>query len=324
MISIEQNENGDAKWNQRLVNSGLGTIYQTKEMKINFEKKGFDSVFLKFIDNKGNIVGQLFHSIDSRFKNKGIKENILKKILNSKLICQWSYGPIIFDHDYDKEIYIVLNKYIQEKNFKVLGMQHPLCTGGFSEIQNTFQAKLWSTFLINLQKPKDSIYMNIEKHNGRKNIERSIKREVIVEEINEKSLSEYYELYVDMQKKAGKSDDYKNFDTLLEWWRLLKPLGYSGYLARKNNVAIGGLLFSFFNDHIIEGGVVRSQIDKEQKLYAQDLIKWRIIEWGIENKKLYYNFAGFNPNPESEKERGIMNYKKKWGGKKYDYWIIKN
>ena len=49
MLSIEQNENGDAKWNQRLVNSGLGTIHQTNEMKIHYEKKGFNSVFLKFI-----------------------------------------------------------------------------------------------------------------------------------------------------------------------------------------------------------------------------------------------------------------------------------
>jgi len=184
MITIESSNSPDHDWNKRLIDNKLGTIFQTKEMKINFEKKGFDSVFLKFIDDKGNIVGQLFHSINSRFKNKGIKENILKKILNSKLICQWSYGPLIFDHDYDKEIYIALNKYIQEKNFKVSGMQHPLCTGGFSELQNTFQSQLWSTFLIDLQKPKDSVYMNIEKHNGRKNIERSIQRGVVVEEIN--------------------------------------------------------------------------------------------------------------------------------------------
>ena len=37
----------------------------------------------------------------------------------------------------------------------------------------------------------------------------------------------------------------------------------------------------------------------------------------------YYNLAGFNPYPESEKEKGIFNYKKKWGGKKTDYWIIR-
>ena len=277
MISIEQNENGDAQWNQRLINSGLGTIYQTKEMKINFEKKGFDSVFLKFIDNKGNIVGQLFHSTNSRFKNKGIKGKIVKKILNAKLICQWLYGPVIFDHDYDKEIYIALNKYIQEKNFKVSGMQHPLCTGGFSELQNTFQAKLWSTFLIDLQKPKDSIYMNIEKHNGRKNIERSLKREVIVEEINEKSLREYYTLYNEF-KRIEHPNTHENFESWLSWWRLIKPLGYSGFLAKKNEIPIGALLFSHFNNYIIEGAVARSNKDTSEKLYSQDLIKWKIIE----------------------------------------------
>ena len=36
----------------------------------------------------------------------------------------------------------------------------------------------------------------------------------------------------------------------------------------------------------------------------------------------YYDLAGFNPNPISEKERGIEKFKRKWGGKKYDYYGI--
>jgi len=82
-------------------------------------------------------------------------------------------------------------------------------------------------------------------------------------------------------------------------------------------------LFSYFNNYIIEGAVARSNKDTLEKLYSQDLIKWKIIEWGIENNMKYYDLAGFNPDPKSEKEKGIMNYKKKWGGRKYDYWIIR-
>ena len=33
----------------------------------------------------------------------------------------------------------------------------------------------------------------------------------------------------------------------------------------------------------------------------------------------YYDLAGYNPNPQSEKEKGIMRYKKKWGGKDFEY-----
>ena len=322
-ITLEISDNEDSKWNSRLLESNLGTIYQSKEMKINFENQGFSPKFLKFYDEKGSIIGQLLYSeITTSFDKNKVKQ-ILKRVIKSKTLCQWSYGPIVFDNKYTNEIFSKLGEFLLKKDYCVSGTEHPFLPSRISGLEKKFQFVPWSTFIIDLRLTKDFIYKNIAKHNGRKNIERSIKRKVIVEEINEKSLTDYYQLYVNMQKKAGKPNAYQNFEALLEWWNLFKPLGYSGFLAKRNDEAIGGLLFSYMNDHIIEGGVVRSEIDKQQNLYSQDLIKWNIIEWGIKNKKLYYNFAGFNPQPKSDKEIGIMQYKKKWGGKQYDYWIIK-
>jgi len=94
-------------------------------------------------------------------------------------------------------------------------------------------------------------------------------------------------------------------------------------LARKDGKPIGGLLFSFLNKYIIEAGVARSKYDSINKLYSQDLIKWKIVEWGIHNKMKYYDLAGVNPNPTSEKEKGILRYKKKWGGQRHEYFNIK-
>ena len=104
---------------------------------------------------------------------------------------------------------------------------------------------------------------------------------------------------------------------------MLKPIGYSGYLAKKDDVVLGGLMFSSFNKLIIEGGVVRTIEDVNKKLYSQDLIKWNIIEWGIENKMNYYDLAGFNPQPISKKEEGIKRYKEKWGGERRNFWLIR-
>ena len=36
----------------------------------------------------------------------------------------------------------------------------------------------------------------------------------------------------------------------------------------------------------------------------------------------YYDLTGFNPNPISQKEEGIVRYKKKWGGTPYYYYRI--
>ena len=71
---------------------------------------------------------------------------------------------------------------------------------------------------------------------------------------------------------------------MCNWWKILKPVGYSGFLAKKDNVLIGGIMFSTFNNYIIKGGVARSDYDTKMKLYSQDLIKWNIIQWGIKNR----------------------------------------
>ena len=319
MITIDESE-PDKNWNSRLLESGFGTIYQTKEMKINLEKQKFNPKFLKFINEQGDIVGQLLHYESPRF-GKRIRGKILSKI-SKKLLCKWSYGPIVFDSNYSNKIYEKLGNYLLTNKYTVSGTEHPFSPSGISRLNEKFTLKKWSTFLIDLNISTESLYKNIEKHNGRKNIERSIKRGVTVEEINEKSLIEYHQLLSKMLQEEKRENALLEFDDLLDWWKLFKPLGYSGFLAKKNNKAIGGLLFSFFNNHIIEGLVARSKIDYEEKLYSQDLIKWKIIEWGVKNKMNYYNLAGFNPHPETQKEKGIFNYKKKWGGKKLDYWII--
>ena len=65
-------------------------------------------------------------------------------------------------------------------------------------------------------------------------------------------------------------------------------------------------------------------MDFSENFYSMDLIHWRIIEWGNKKNFKFYNLAGFNPNPASKKEEGIYQYKKKWGGKRYDYYNIFN
>jgi len=228
----------------------------------------------------------------------------------------------VFDSNLKNEIYETLGNFIILKKWKVSGWEHPLSPSGVSILGKKFQVIPWSTFLIDLKKSKNELYQNIEKHNGRKNIERSIKRGVYIEEINEKSLYEYHQLRNKMRNTTGENS--REFESLLNWWNLLKPIGYSGFLARKDGKAVGGLLFSYVSKQIIEGGVARSEEDLTNNLYSQDQIKWEIIEWGIKHKMNYYNLAGFNPNPKSKKEEGILRYKKKWGGKRYDYCIIGN
>jgi len=333
MISIEIDDKPDKKWNDRLFSSNLATIFQINEIAIQFEENNQKAIFLKFINQNGEIVGQLLLSEFSRFQDAPHKiKNPLHKfhfaidvfgkvVKIKRKVYQWAYGPIIFEPQLSEKIYKSLGDFLlTKKTHKVVGWQHQLSTSGISVLKEKFSLIPWSTFLINLTNSKEEIFRNIEKDSGRKNIRRAVKKGIVIEEINENNLQEYFILRnSSIEQRGGKYDDYEFF---LKIWKLLKPIGRSGFLARKDEKAISGLTFSHLCGHIIEGGVARSMEDIENMYYSQDLIRWKIIEWGIENNMKYYNLAGFNPNPQTKKEIGIMRYKKKWGGDKFDYYGI--
>lgn len=323
MITLKIQNNPDTDWNKRLLGSDLGSNRQSKEMGERYEQTNKTPIFMTFTNSNGKIVGQLLCSTYSRMQNKdGLKKLFGKLSKIRQTLCQWEYGPIIFDESYSTEIYEKLGNYILEKNYFVTGWQHPLCTKGIITLKNNFELIPWCTYLIDLSLPTSQLYENIEKHSGRKNIERSEKRNVKIESINDNNLVEFLELRNKTKEDTGL--EKKDFEDLFKWWKLMKPLGLSGFLAKKDNKAVGGLLYSFFDRHIIEIAVARSKEDTTEKLYSQDLIKWNIIKWGVENNMKYYNLAGANPNPTSSKEEGILRYKKKWGGQRYDYFNLKS
>jgi len=239
-----------------------------------------------------------------------------------KKSCEWSYGPVIFCSGHDAEIYSLIQDFLHSNNFIVRGWAHPLLPGNPEILQKHFQIKKWGTFLINLERPKDEIFKNFDKHSCQKNIERSIKRGVKIEELTEGTLPEYYDLINKMRKESGR--ERSDFEILANRWKKFQPLGYSGLLARKDGNLTGGILFSYMSRHIIEIGVARSKEDTKNNLYSQDLLKWKIMEWGIKNKMKYYDLTGFNPEPISKKEEGIIRYKKKWGGIPHYYYRILN
>ena len=319
MIKTKLEQKPDKDWNNRLLSSGIGNHNQTMERGIHFERHGQIPFYLKFIDENEKIVGQLLFAKSSRFDNKGKKGSILKKIpILKQNTYFWIYGPIIFEPTLSSKIYEKLEKFLESEKCKVFGSTYPQPTNNISTITNKFELEKWGTYIINLEKPKEDIYKNIEKHSGRKNIERSERKGVTVEEINDKSLFEYCKLRG--EKSIPIEEQYKQD---LKWWKLSNPLGISGFLAKWKGNVVGGLIFYYFNNMIIEGGVARSEIDKKNNLYSQDLIKWKIIEWGIKNNMKGYDLSGFNTNPKIKKEEGIKRYKAKWGGEEFSYWFIK-
>ena len=73
MITVEYSDEPDINWNQRLLNSNLGSMQQTKEYAYSKKMLGGIPCFLKFIKSDGEIVGQLLILLYSKLNYLGLK-----------------------------------------------------------------------------------------------------------------------------------------------------------------------------------------------------------------------------------------------------------
>jgi len=314
MISLEVSDVADAKWNNRLEEASLGSIHQTNEFAT-YTRKVFNQKpkFIKFLNSKGDIVGQLLLHEYSRFAKKGISGKFLKKILGSKdTIFRWKYGPIIFKYNLADDVWKSLYDFFSTKNCKVIGTEAPLLA---QSLKNPFIIKPWATFLIDLSENLEVIWTRMDKHSAQKNIKRSEKRGVTINEITEKDLHIIHNLF---QKTKGEDKTVSLEDVKIRW-NCLHNIGMHGFLAFYEEKPIGGIMASSYNGYINEFGIARTKKDSEGKLYSQDLLKWHIIKWGKNKNLKYYDLTGVNPYPQNEKEKGIFRYKEKWGGKLITY-----
>lgn len=322
MILIDVSNKPDKDWNKRLISSPTGTIYQTKELAFyQQESIGISHHFIRFINNKGNVIGQLLISIHPRFQTTNKLKNIFHKTpFSKKYTYRWVYGPVIFEPQYNEEIKNVLTKYLLQQKCRLLGSEHPRSESIFSRLVSPFTITNWGTFIIDLTLDEQELWNRLDQHSARKNVKRSKERNVCLREINESTIDDYYQLVKYTKAKAGVKLDFKDTKIALE---KLSRVGFKIFVAYENDIPIGGTSFSFFNDYINEWGIGRSERDQNAKLYSQDLLKWEIIKWGKKNECKYFDLTGVNPNPITEKEKGIFRYKKKWGGQFVNYGRIK-
>ena len=332
MITLEVNDSPDSYWNKRLIESNFGTESQIDAASYQFISNKQSPKFLFFLNNSGKIIAQLLLSELNRFsenphKKKSFKNklypfsDLLSNMHIKTKLYRWAYGPVIFDKIYSNDVYLRLSEFLLKNNsHQVVGWQHPLIIEGFSSLQNKFRLKKWGTFLIDLSKSKEELFNNIDRSSGRKNINKAIKNNIQIEPIDENNLFQYFELLNLSKNNLGGLKN--NFEYFVETWKSMEKFGRKGFLAKKDDLLLSGINFSSISGHIIENGVARSVEDQNNSFYTQDLLRCKIIEWGVDNQMKWYNLAGFNPSPETNKEKGILRYKKKWGGKQFNYYGI--
>ena len=327
MISLKVDHHTDNEWNQNLLNSPLGTIFQTKEYALYVKSRlGSKPFFLKFYHADGELLAQLLVFFSPKISGKitkifgrGKTYSFFLKI--SALLphyFHWQFGPVIFNESYTNDILATLGNFLISKKYHFNGSFHPLKPNLNFPSNFNFKQNLSGTFIIDLTKSFEQIIKNFDKKSTIKNIQRSENRGVVITEI--KSEDDLF-LYYKLQKESRLRNNLVpySYEDIKKGMEFLKPLGSTGFLSWLGDTPTGAIMITSFNGYIIQSGSARSEIDSLKKLHSQDLLKWHVIQWGIKNKCRYYDFGGIKLTNRTPKEDGIYMHKKKWGGKLISY-----
>jgi hypothetical protein len=178
-----------------------------------------------------------------------------------------------------------------------------------------FQHHPWKTFIIDLKPTQDELLKALH-HAARKGIKKAQQLGVYVYKCEsfEDCYTEFLVPYLNTTKRFIKE---KNFYQV--GWELDQDKCYTYWVAKNQQNQLLGFLGSYRYDGVAtEIMSALTPLAWKQKIPVQDLLHWEIIKYHKNCGDLYFDLAGFNPNPISEKEKNIKRFKEKWGGGEYD------
>lgn len=327
--TVVSNEVNEKDWNESLLKSPYSTAFQEatffKPDKLVFDAK---QVFIKVLDNSGNIVGQFSGVL--RFKEHRNISNPLSKLLFNKLnlgsTLTWKEGPIIHDlENHDKicsEIFDTINKLCHKyKIEKIKGTTPPL-DPNFSKntFSNTnFLVTPWKDHIITLPKNPEKYFTSLDKkvrYDIRKGENNNLTFEIAktMDDFNDFAMLKF------KNRKNPKEILEHSKTEIQATWKILYETGLRIlFLAKHKGEITCGINSILFNKILYQTTVVNSS---NTHLQSGSFLTWNFIKWAIENDCSYVDLSGANPNPISEKEKQIDFYKSKWGGKEYKMYLI--
>lgn len=315
-------------WDSTLLRNNNSMTYQAVNWQLMFNEV-YDSkpIFISILDNSSKVVGQLAGVIHKKWFWRDA--NVISRILGNKLglggLFHWFYGPIIHDKNNQDEIISQILSAVdkvstQDNVVMIRGITPPLeqDISLTSFKKHGYELKTGSTFIIDLKIGIDNLFNSLTK-DVRYYIRRSEKLGLEFEVTKSReSLLEFQKLKLAAFKQEGRrpsSNPDKFFDM---HWKLLHKKGLEQLLVtRYNNENMGGILTLIFNNHVIQHALVNSpKMD-----LTGTFLTWNTLKWAIKNNYKTFDFAGVNPNPQTDKEKGIYFYASKFGGKLFDYSI---
>jgi len=315
----------ESEWNNDLAKSDGSTIYQTYNwQKLYHEAFGSKPVFITTTNDTGTVVGQLACLIHKKmlWENTNLLSRKIGNILKLGTELWWYHGPIIHDKDNHDEILSIILSSVdkiakENKVVMIRGISSPLTdqfpTKTFQKYGYNSEPRL--TFIINLNQNIDDLYNSLKK-DTRYYIRKSEREDFEFEIAKDmEGLVKFQDLKIEAKKREGKKP-FRNPKFYEKHWKIMQNNGYEQWLlARDKGEIEGTVLTLFFNGNVIQHALANSP----EKELVGTFLTWNTIKWAQKMKYRTFDFAGVDPSPKTQKEKGIYFYAAKFGGKKIDF-----
>ena len=178
-----------------------------------------------------------------------------------------------------------------------------------------FQYQEWKTLIIDLSPSEEELLKGFD-HSARKGIKKAQSFDLRVERCD--SFERFYENYlIPYFKVTNRALKAKSF--YQKSWDIDTENIYTYWVAQTTNGEPLGFLGTYrYNGVATEIMSALMPLAFEKKIPVQDLLHWEIFKYHKGAGDAFFDLAGFNPNPVSEKEKNIRKFKEKWGGKVCD------
>jgi serine/alanine adding enzyme len=171
------------------------------------------------------------------------------------------------------------------------------------------ETKYWVTTRIDLSPGPDSLWKGL-KNNAIGPVKQARKSGVTVRAATRlEDMSSFYRVFLANRKKLGIPCFAPGFFSGM-WLKLCEENLARLFLAEKGGRTLAGILLLLHRETVIDG--YAASLPDFYELRPNDLLVWEAIQWAAQAGYHVFDFGADSP-----KQKGLLAFKKKWGGVHY-------
>lgn len=292
------------RWSEFVYHHPRGSIFQAPEMyEVYKHTKNYEPFFFGVVSDTGEIHASMLAVVQREYGK------FIGKLTSRAVV--WG-GPLVKDDDKSicamilGEYGKIMRKFAIYSQFRNLWLSDSL-KHLFTKNLYVYEDHL--NILVDLRKPEDVLWK--EMHSKRRNeIRRALKEGTYVRELVFPSEIEVmYDILREVYTNAKLPLADKSM--FMAAFEILQPRGLSRYFGAFNNGNFIGVICLLTYKHVIYdwyAGSLRQYFCK----YPNDVLPWEVFRWGKEQGFSVFDFGGAG---KPDKEYGVRDYKKKFGGR---------